>query len=73
MKQIKKVQQLIEEANTKNEAERKELETVRSQHLVMIGNILHPSVPVSNNEVRCAITGCDTCACLHAVVCSLHV
>ena len=52
MKQIKKVQQLIEEANDKNATERKELETVRSQHLVMIGNILHPSVPVSNNEVH---------------------
>ena len=58
MTQIKKIQQLIEEANEKNATERKELEAVRSQHLVMIGNILHPSVPISNNEVCVCVCVC---------------
>ena len=51
MKQIKKVAILIEEAAKLGSAEMKECEAVRAAHLVMIGNVLHPSVPISNNEV----------------------
>lgn len=52
MTQIKKVQEMIEEANEQNSAERKRIEETRSFHLAQIGNFLHPSVPVSDNEVR---------------------
>ena len=51
MNQIKQVQKLIEEANEKNSSERTELEEERSFHLAQIGNSLHPSVPISDNEV----------------------
>ena len=30
----------------------KECEVERYKHLVMIGNVLHPSVPISDDEVR---------------------
>ena len=50
--QIKQVQQLIEDANERNNTERKELEDVRSFHLAQIGNFLHSSVPISDNEVQ---------------------
>ena len=49
--QIKKAQSLMDEANSKCTVEMKECETERHRHLVMIGNVLHPSVPVSNDEV----------------------
>ena len=52
MKQIKKVQVLVEEANKKCVAEMKECEAQRHSHLIQIGNILHPSVPISDNEVH---------------------
>ena len=55
MTQIKKIQSLIEEASDKTKAEIKECEVERYKHLVMIGNVLHPSVPISNDEV------CSTC------------
>ncbi|XP_003383114.1 PREDICTED: serine--tRNA ligase, cytoplasmic-like isoform X2 [Amphimedon queenslandica] len=48
--QIKRLQQLIEEASDKNSTKRKELEETRSFHLAQIGNSLHPSVPISDNE-----------------------
>lgn len=50
VKQIKKVQSLMDEANGKCTVEMKECKTERHRHLVMIGNVLHPSVPVSNDE-----------------------
>ena len=50
--QIKKIQSLIEEASEKTKAEIKECEVERYKHLVMIGNVLHPSVPISNDEVH---------------------
>ena len=56
--QIKKVQSLIEEAANKTKTEIKECEEERYKHLVMIGNVLHPSVPISNDEV------CE-CICVH--------
>ncbi len=49
--QIKRVQKLIEEANERDAKERTVLEEQRSFHLAQIGNFLHPSVPISNNEV----------------------
>ena len=57
MTQIKKIQSLTEEASDKTKAEIKECEVERYKHLVMIGNVLHPSVPISNDEV------CSTCVC----------
>lgn len=60
MKLIKKMQSVIEEANKKCVTEMRECETRRHAHLTQIGNILHPSVPISDNEVyanestRCA-------------------
>lgn len=55
MKLIKKVQSFIEEANKKCIAEMKECEMKRHTHLTQIGNFLHPSVPISDNEVCKAI------------------
>lgn len=49
--QIKKVQSLIAEASERVKTEIKETEEERHKHLVMIGNTLHPSVPISNDEV----------------------
>ena len=51
MQQIKNVQTLVEEANRKSVAEMKVCEAQRHAHLTQIGNILHPSVPISDNEV----------------------
>ena len=42
---------LVETANEKCNEERKQIEAVRTENLVMIGNLLHPSVPISNDEV----------------------
>ena len=61
--QIKKVQSLIEEAANKTKIEIKECEEERYKHLVMIGNVLHPSVPISNDEV-CTVWVC-TVYCIH--------
>lgn len=49
--QIKKVRLLIDEAILKCDAERVKLEAERFEHLREIGNLLHPSVPISNDEV----------------------
>ena len=49
--QIKKVQSLISEASERTKVEIREIEEERHKHLTMIGNILHPSVPISNDEV----------------------
>ncbi|XP_064398741.1 serine--tRNA ligase, cytoplasmic-like [Halichondria panicea] len=48
--QIKQVQKLIEERNEKAKEEIKVCEEERHRYLVLIGNIVHPSVPVSNDE-----------------------
>lgn len=42
---------MVEAANDKCNEERKQVEATRTENLVMIGNIVHPSVPVSNDEV----------------------
>lgn len=49
--QIKKVRLLIDEAILKCDAERIKLEAERFENLREIGNLLHPSVPISNDEV----------------------
>ena len=51
MSQIKKVRLLIDEAILKCDAERVRLEAERFESLREIGNLLHPSVPISNDEV----------------------
>ena len=59
--QIKQVQKLIEERNEKAKEEIKVCEEERHRYLVLIGNIVHPSVPVSNDEVCVCV-----CVCAHA-------
>ena len=78
--QIKKVQALIEEANERSNAEMKECEEERLRNLVMIGNLLHESVPVSNDEVWegsevhagvcgvCGVCVCVVCVCVYTCV-----
>ena len=51
MSQIKKLRLLIDEAILKCDAERVKLEAERFENLREIGNLLHPSVPISNDEV----------------------
>ncbi|NXC35801.1 SYSC protein, partial [Campylorhamphus procurvoides] len=48
--QIKKVRLLIDEAILECDSERLRLEAERFQSLREIGNLLHPSVPISNDE-----------------------
>ncbi|XP_074644379.1 serine--tRNA ligase, cytoplasmic-like [Tubulanus polymorphus] len=48
--QIKKVRTLIDEAIIRGDEERLRLEALRRDALSEIGNILHPSVPVSDDE-----------------------
>ncbi|XP_003962930.1 serine--tRNA ligase, cytoplasmic [Takifugu rubripes] len=48
--QIKKVRLLVDEAIGKTDSERVTLEEERFEHLREIGNLLHPSVPISNDE-----------------------
>lgn len=50
--QIKKVRLLVDEAVEKSDGERMKLEAERFEYLREIGNLLHPSVPISNDEVR---------------------
>lgn len=42
----------MDEALEKTDSERIKLEAVRFEYLREIGNLLHPSVPISNDEVR---------------------
>ena len=62
--QIKKVRLLIDEAILKCDAERVRLEAERFENLREIGNLLHPSVPISNDEVGVGVTagGCLHCS-----------
>ncbi|KAM6454483.1 serine--tRNA ligase, cytoplasmic [Liasis olivaceus] len=48
--QIKKIRLLIDEAILKCDEERLKLEAERFENLREIGNLLHPSVPISNDE-----------------------
>uniref|UniRef100_A0A7N6BPU7 Serine--tRNA ligase, cytoplasmic n=1 Tax=Anabas testudineus TaxID=64144 RepID=A0A7N6BPU7_ANATE len=48
--QIKKVRLLVDEAVVKTDSERIKLEAERFEYLREIGNLLHPSVPISNDE-----------------------
>ena len=51
MSQIKKVRQLIDERIAQCDQQRVECETIRKQNLMEIGNHLHESVIISNDEV----------------------
>ncbi|XP_037540323.1 serine--tRNA ligase, cytoplasmic isoform X1 [Nematolebias whitei] len=48
--QIKKVRLLVDEAVEQSDGERMKLEAERFEYLREIGNLLHPSVPISNDE-----------------------
>ncbi|XP_040280067.1 serine--tRNA ligase, cytoplasmic isoform X1 [Bufo bufo] len=48
--QIKKLRIMIDEKIAETDAERLRLETARFECLREIGNLLHPSVPISNDE-----------------------
>ena len=48
--QIKKVRLLVDEAILKCDTERIKLEAERFESLREIGNLLHPSVPISDDE-----------------------
>lgn len=52
VKQIKKVGDLIEEAQTKCEEDRIDCEKKRNDVVKTIGNLVHTSVPISNDEVN---------------------
>ena len=56
MTQIKKVRALIDEGIVKCNKEVELVEHLRSDKLFQVGNILHESVPISNDEVRSLIT-----------------
>ena len=51
VKQIKKLQTSVDKLNQTCTAEMKECELQRHAYLSQIGNILHPSVPISATEV----------------------
>ena len=51
VKQIKKLQTAVDKLNQSCTAEMKECELQRHAYLTQIGNILHPSVPISATEV----------------------
>lgn len=42
---------MVDEAAEKMDSERLKLEAERFEYLREIGNLLHPSVPISNDEV----------------------
>lgn len=42
----------MDEATEKTDSDRLKLEAERFEHQRDIGNLLHPSVPISNDEVR---------------------
>uniref|UniRef100_A0A158Q863 serine--tRNA ligase n=1 Tax=Elaeophora elaphi TaxID=1147741 RepID=A0A158Q863_9BILA len=48
--QIKRLKGIIDEKLVEKKAEMEELETKRQQRLIQIGNIIHSSVPVSDDE-----------------------
>ena len=59
---------MISDASDRTKTKMKETEEERHKHLVMIGNVLHSTVPVSNNEV---CTNRDTLLCNHNTGCAL--
>ena len=52
MSQIKKARQLIDDQIAKCNEERTSCETIRRENLMEIGNFLHESVIISNDEVQ---------------------
>jgi len=62
--QIKKIRVLVDEEIVKCDLRRQELEKIRLCNLREIGNILHDSVPVSNDEVSVlSSVSTPTCFC----------
>ena len=51
MSQLKKVSLMVSAAVKKNGEDRVQTENERADAVREIGNIIHPSVPVSNDEV----------------------
>ena len=49
---------MVEAANDKCNEERKQVEATRTENLIMIGNLVHPSVPISNDEVCLTSVNC---------------
>ena len=47
---------MVDEAVEKTDSERLKLEAERFEYLREIGNLLHPSVPISNDEVGVVFT-----------------
>lgn len=47
---------MVDEAVEKTDSERLKLEAERFEYLREIGNLLHPSVPISNDEVSVVFT-----------------
>ncbi|KAK9504280.1 hypothetical protein O3M35_010649 [Rhynocoris fuscipes] len=53
--QIKKIREMIDKEMSENERELTETEAERSAALSELGNLLHPSVPISDNEDENAV------------------
>jgi hypothetical protein len=62
--QLKEVRVLIDEAVQRNDVDLQQTEKERNNALREIGNHLHDSVPVSNDEVSI-----DLCYCISASCC----
>ena len=60
MTQIKKLRLLVDEAVQRSDSERLKLEGERFEYQREIGNLLHPSVPISNDEVGVMDFGAQT-------------
>ena len=52
VKQLKTLSQIIDDTIKKTNEERQHTEEIRNNKLGQIGNLLHQSVPVSNDEVN---------------------
>ena len=52
VQQIKKLQAIVDRFNRACTVEMKDCETKRHEYLTQIGNVLHPSVPISATEVN---------------------
>ena len=71
MKQIKKLITLVDAAQKQNNDNRIQTEAERHEAIKEIGNILHDSVPVSNDEVSVSI--CKAAASTENPVVAVYV
>lgn len=58
----------MDEATEKTDSDRLKLEAERFEHQRDIGNLLHPSVPISNDEVRRRVWQQNDCVDLSVVL-----